>query len=371
MKRSIVLLLALLWPAAAQAGLTGSFTFSSAYDSNPDRTSIGESGFFTEASARLDNEWTRERWSGAFSLEGAGFIFPGSPERNYTRQNARAAIGWRPSDKSQLRAGFGVGGRSGREAYSIYDYRELDAFVEGKRKLGSRGAFLGGYAFRQGSYESLAVYDSAEHRLYTQLDLPAGERVTIGIYNEVGWKFCSEDCPSPGFGKKKGREAPVAGQWSGLLRLSAPLGERTGLRLSVQRHLDFGDHIGRARFAVDNYLAGEELYDDRYSYESREFGVQVSQRIGKSVIVRAGYDLAFKEYQQKAMNLDRHPVPGAGRRNDRQERLTLRIEKSWKKQRKPCVTKLYAEGVYLCNSSDDLLYDYSELVAGAGVAVEF
>lgn len=195
--------------------------------------------------------------------------------------------------------------------------------------------------------------------------------MTIGIYNELGYKFYSDGFFAHGSGAKKGKEAPVAGQWSGALRLSAPLGESTGLRLYLLRHIDFGDRIDRTGAVVDNYLAGEELYDDRYGYESRECGVQLSQRIGSGVIVRAGYDLAFKDYQQKAMNLDRHPAPGAGLRKDRQERFTVRIEKAWKKHEKPRMTKLYAESVSLRNESDDLLYDYTSFVASAGIAVEF
>ncbi len=372
MRRALLpLLIALCSPPALHAGVTGSFTLAPEYSSNLDRVSTGQSGSLTEAVARLDYEWKRERWNGAFSLEGAGFIFPASPESNYTLQNARAGIGWTLSETSQLRAGFGVESRSGHETFAIYDYRQFDAFLEGKRKSGSRGLFLAGYAFRTRSYDSPELYGHAEHRLYTQLDLPAGERVTIGISNEVGLKRYSEAFPSPGSGTKNGKDAPVAGQWSGSLRLSMPLGERTGLRLYLLRHLDFGDRIGCAGVAVDNYLAGEDLYDDRYSYESRECGFQVSQRIGKSVIVRTGYDLAFKDYQQKALDMDGHSIPGAGLRNDRQQRVTLRIEKSWKNRARPLLTKLYAESVYLGNRSDGLLYDYTALTAGAGISVEF
>lgn len=136
---------------ALHAGVTGTFTLSSAYDTNLDRTSIGAAGFFTQAGAHLDYRLKGERTNGVIALEGTGFLYPDAPESNYTLQNVRA----------------GIGGRFGREAYAIYDYREIDAFVEGRRKFGSRGAFLGGYAFRQRSYESLAVYDNAAHRLYT------------------------------------------------------------------------------------------------------------------------------------------------------------------------------------------------------------
>jgi hypothetical protein len=370
-KRYVGFLLLLLWPTGLQAALTGSFSLSSEYDSNLYHTSDAESDMISHAGLRLGYEWAQKSWQESLSLEGDGFLFAGHPDRTYSRQSARAGIGWLPSSKSLVRGGLGFARRVDRDEYAMYDYQEIDGFIDGKLRIGDRGGVLAGYTFEQRHYAVLDAFDYDEHRVRVQADLPFGQRSGVVLLNEVGFKKYETSVKGKGKGAQLHQDGVLGVQWRASVRLSRPLGENTGLRISCLRRFNLGDCVKDNVLRSADYLAGEELYDDPYAYESQEYGILISRRLQQGLIFRFGYDHAFKEYRQKLVDETGHHMPGAGSRSDRLSRFSVRLEKVWKHTNDPLSVRLFAESLYQRNHSNDPLYRYKALTCTAGVGVEF
>lgn len=360
----------------AQAGLNGSVSLFTENDSNLFRSAVEEDGVASRSEVRLGYSWMQEEWSESIVFERSDHFFSTDPDMNYTLGSMKAFFMWSSEDERQFHASLGVENRVDREEYAIYEYDALTATVDGSFRVGSRGSVKFGYAYENREYAAQELYDSIENRLFAHTAIPAGNAMTITIANEVGFKSWPQLSTQTvtgrgGRGRVVQEEGPVAAQWRGSVRLSLPLADNTGFRLELLRSLNIGEAVDYSALLADNYLAGDVLYDDPYAYERREFNVQLSQRFSPDLIVRLSGNLAYKDYQQDALDLEGSPVPGAGIRNDRQERVMARVEKSWKNQRKTIGVKLYLQALYLRNHSDDLLYDYSATSASAGLGVEF
>lgn len=374
MKR-LLLPVFMLLPSLAFAGLTGGVSLSSDYESNLFRSSVEESGMVSQALARLGyllEQEEHEELSQSISFERNEFRFSTDSDLNYSLTSAQLMFGWNSGEQQRFRALLGYESREDREAYAIYDYGAFSLSVDGTFRVGDGGgSVVAGYAHESREYDAQEMYDYNENRLFTQVGIPAGNALNIAVANELGFKSYQDRVSGGGHGMGAHRDGPLAGQWRGTLRISLPLADKTGLRLQLFRSIDIGDTVDYGTLTTGSYLAGEAIYDDRYSYESLEYGMQLSQRLRPDMILRVSGDLACKDYHQDALGLDGAAIAGAGTRNDRQLRLTARVEKSWKNHQKSLLVKLYAQALYLRNHSDDLLYDYTATNLGAGIGVEF
>lgn len=371
MSRFVIVLLLLFWPSALFGGLRGAISLSSGYESNLFHASDAEPDLVSQAGVRLGYEWKQDFLTESLALEGSGLLFSAHPLRAYSLQSAHGAVGWLPSKKSLVRLGASVARRVDRADYSMYDYREIGGFIDGKLWLGDRSNVLAGYAFAQRRYAVLDAFDYDEQRVRAQADLPLGDRTSVVLLNELGFKQYHSPMKGSGKGRHLHQENALAIQWRGSVRLSRPLGENTGLRFSLRRSINLGDCISYNALQATDFLAGEELYDDPYAYESQEYDLLVSRRLQPGLIVRAGCGVAFKDYRQKVASETGNHAPGAGLRSDRLSRINLRLEKVWKQRSDPLTVKLFAESLYLRNDSNDPLYRYTAFCCTAGVGVEF
>jgi hypothetical protein len=147
--------------------------------------------------------------------------------------------------------------------------------------------------------------------------------------------------------------------------------EKTGLKVYARSRINFGDEgIFVTGITADHY-SEDDLYDDRYGYESRELGAMVSRLLPYSMTLRLGYDFAAKDYRQPALDLEGNTFQGEPSRSDTYEQFRVRAEKTFRLSDDGNRLNLFGEYQHIRNDSNDAYYDYHASSAILGVELVF
>jgi hypothetical protein len=164
---------------------------------------------------------------------------------------------------------------------------------------------------------------------------------------------------------------PSAGQWVNTLRLSQSVYRGVGLSGYFRLRRNFGDGWRYIDSSYLGYVSEEELYDDRYGYESEELGLMLSMLLPFSSMARFGYDHYDKQYQRPVLDLNGDPLPGDILRQDNRQAFWGRLEKTFSLGGGGRSLRLSLEYYWLQNQSNDLYYDYKANIGTLGFQVNF
>ncbi|NTW69026.1 MAG: hypothetical protein HGB23_04165 [Chlorobiaceae bacterium] len=373
-----------LWPVVAAAEWQTKASISGSAESNVFRNSTPEKDVVSEADISLAHAWDWERWSAMASLEGNSVNFTDHSDRNYLLPQITLAVQRNLDNKGWVRSGLRGRTRIDGDNYQLYDYREYAGFVDVKLPRSDNLIVSAGYTLSNRSYDQLDELDNLEHQLYGGLQIPMEGGRNIGISSELGYKHYLSPLTSGTTVVRKGYrgrwvvttgtdvESANAGQWVNALTLSSPLlDDKTGVRVYVRYRVNFGEsNVTVSGLSADNY-SEDALFDDRYSYESREFGGMLSRKLPYGVTARTGYEQSVKNYTETAQDISGNAVTGSPQRSDDYKRIWARLEKSVSFSDKGKKLNLYGEYQKIWNTSNSEYNHYTASSTTAGVEFLF
>ena len=376
-------------PAAAQ--WSSSISLNTSFDNNAFRNYRSDEDMISQANVYLGRGWDSGAWGGAFFYDGYLTHFANFEDHTYQWHRvgvfAQRMLG---SDGGRLQASARMTFRLDQEAYAYYDYSEFSGFAHLRWPLAKMGFLYLGYNSRRRVYPNISELSNWEHVLSARVNIPLPTRSTVILSSELGYKdYLSqliveavetpETLPS---GKGQGQFAqqnvlvsevdnPSAGQWVSTLRISQAVYHGLGLSGYLRLRRNFGDGWRYIDSSYLGYVSEEELYDDRYGYESEELGLMLSALLPLSSMMRLGYDHYAKRYQHPVLDLNGDPLPGDVLRQDSRQALWGRLEKSFSLGQGGRSLKISLEYFWLLNRSNDLYYDYDARIGTLGFQVNF
>lgn len=362
---SLLLILGLL-PSRSYAAWQGEATVSGLYDSNVMRSSYAAMGDrVTEMTASVGYQQDWAGLSGLVSYQFGSVSYDTLSDHNYSihtfamiAQHDFARRGW-------LRTGLHARIRSDDPVYALLDYHEYDGFVDARILLGGQITAFSGYSLRHRGYTTAPELDNLEHQLYGRVSVPFDGGLTVQLQSEYGIKeYAAVLAGTTG-------STPSVAQWLNTLKVSRPVFSSTGVMGYVRSRTNSGDADVFITGLSPDSFSEDDLFDDRYSYESREFGVMVSHRLPMAVMLRTGYDYAVKEYRQQALALDGTALPSGEARSDTVSSLWIRAEKPLNVSDGAVRLNLYGEYRWLRNMSNDAYYDYDSRSVSVGLGLLF
>ncbi len=392
MKRRIIQwsLLCAIWPSVAAAQLQSTASLTTSVDNNAYRNYSATEDVISQLNVDISTGWTLAKWKGQFYYDGYLNHFADNSDRTFQFHRfgfaSQRNLG---ASKGQLSTGARLAIRVDGEAYDVYDYSEVSGYLNLKFPLKGLGIFYTGYNVRMRDYANLQELSNWEHTAFGRLNISLPSRTTFIFSTQLGYKdYISQvvaevveqtdgdGMNNPGRGNRTSImytevDNPSAGQWVNSVRISQSLFSKTGLSAYGRKRQNFGDD-GRFLTSLETgYFTEDELYDDRYGYESLETGVLLSQLLQSNLMLRLGLDYYDKDYQRGALDLDGNSLPGEVLRADNRHQIWGSLEKTFKIRHLGRSLKLSLEYLYLRNDSNDPYYDYSANVVTLGTELSF
>ena len=370
-KSLLVLALLVLSPRVALAQWESEVSVSTTFESNVLRSYNSYQDRITEGRIYVAHQWDFPAVTGLLFYHFNSVSFNDLTDHNYII-NALGINGEHKfADGGWLKGGFHAAKREDRGAYNTLNYSEFEGFVDSRIPYKENLTAVTGYTLRKRLYRVAAELDHWEHLVYGGATIAFSDGTTVSMLSEVGYKKYLLPLFSSGGSGKSGDDAAKVGQWANTLRFSRPLLDNLGLMVYGRGRMNFGDQELYVSGLSLKYFSENDLYDDRYGYESRECGGMLSYRLPHALVLRIGYDYADKRYQQMVLDLDGTVIVDEGTRNDTISGIWGRAEKRFSFSGDKSPLNLYGEYKWLRNNSNDPLYRYSASSTTIGVAVTF
>ncbi len=399
MRYSILTLCAVVGLTAnlAFAQWTKSISVGTSYDDNAFRNHAALSDYATQLSAYLARDYGSENWQSRLFYRGSFSIFAEYDERSYHYHQIGIAWSRILSEKGNS-LNFGVNGslRANGEVYDYYNFKDASGYGNVKLKIGPSSLTNLGYRLRGRRYSNLPELDYTEHYFFTRFTHFFQTKTTFMIEGNYGRKTYREQVTDGSFSQwdmddyghhQGGRghwngwsqfdenstvnSKPSVGQLLGQIRLAQSITNTTGLSTEFVVRRNPGDGIRYLSGQVSGYTTEDELFDDRYGYESEEVGATLTQLLPWQVTFKAGLESKWKNYVDRpALDLNGETLPTGELRKDKQLLTWLSLTKSFTMLGGKSVS-LMGEFYWIDNKSNDLYYDYQVSLISLGITTSF
>jgi hypothetical protein len=272
-------------------------------------------------------------------------------------------------DRDTFYAGSEVAVRLDRPIYDYRDFIQSQVFVNVKRYLRPTLMSRAGYTLRYQKYANARDFSFVEQVGFAQLSTFLPRRMTLQARSELGLKSYLRQRQTDGF-SESGRQGAVL-QWVGQVKAAQSLSELAGVRLSyvLRRNLS-----GESRQVDEEfYDADDELFDDRYSYESDELQAALKYLAPLNTELEVGTNWAWRRYGGRlALDLEGSFIGVDVERRDRRRSLSLGLaktfymEQGWARE-----VDIEFEWLYRNTDSNDPYYAAVGQVFSTGIQVGF
>ena len=399
MKRRVSLmgLVLVLAVGTASAQWTKSLGVNTSYDANAFRNYQGMSDYATRFSWYLAKDGGGETWQSRFFYRGSFILFAQYDERNYHAHRGGLALSRRLGENGDvLNFGLNAGLRANGELYDYYNFKEVSAYGNVKWYAGVASIVQLGYKLRARSYDNLPELTYAEHTLFGRYTHFLPTKTTVMLEANLGRKQYRQTLTQSGtfpgsedggYGRHRGgmghmgrglgdmhadtgTQAAVS-QLVAQLRLAQSLTSTTGLSVDLLLRRNPGDGIRYLAGQVSGYTTEDELFDDRYGYESEELAGTLTQLLPWNLTLKAGFEARWKDYVNRpALDLNGEPLPTGELRRDRQVFGWLTLSKSFDLHHNRYLDFI-ATFDWVDNRSNDPYYAYRGSVVSVGVSTSF
>ncbi|TCD47336.1 hypothetical protein [Chlorobium sp. N1] len=366
MKHLLPLLVLILLPAPADAGTHAGASITYSSEDNVFLSPTPEEDEVVSSSLWLDRSTKDGALSTMMYYNGSLVSLSNHDENNYQLHVGGATLSHALPRKGWVQCSLAGEFRIDENSGAMYGYGEYRAAIDSKVWLDREMYLLSGYGARLTGYEDLGAWDNVEHEIYAKLQCMPVDTATLTIATAAGLRQYDSaiDTLDPA---TSGTLATTreTGQWVNSLTLSTPvIDQKTGLRTFVLSRTNFGDRAASITGLDEEPNALNPLFDDRYSYESLEFGCMLSRMLPFSITGRIGYEHAVKDYTEV--------VTGGVARHELLDNLWVKLEKSLPLQPGGKVhMNIYAQCQKLWNDSNIDDYGYSALKTELGAEVTF
>jgi len=164
---------------------------------------------------------------------------------------------------------------------------------------------------------------------------------------------------------------PSSDQWIGKIRIAQSLGNSTGLSADF---LLRRNPVNMARFLpgqVSVYITEEELFDDRYGYESEEIEILFTQYLPWKFILKSSPGFRWKNYSKHhALDKDGEILSDQKLRVDQQILFWINLNKSFSIF-KGKEANIFFDFYWIKNQSNDFYYNYEVSLISMGLGLSF
>lgn len=252
-----------------------------------------------------------------------------------------------------------------------------------------------GYRIRARWYANLEEFSNVEHYLFARFTHFFPTRTSLIVETNYGRKnylqgVATDASPSPeaehygwhdggrghmgtpwwGAEASAGGSRYGVGQAVGLLRLAQSLDNSTGLSLQVLLRRNPANNVRYLAGQVSGYTTEDELFDDRYGYESHELSGTLTRLLPWRMTLVMGSEAQWKDYVNRpALDLSGQPLATGELRHDRRFAAWVTLARTLSTGNREL--SLLVELYWLDNRSNDRYYDYSTATFSVGVSTEF
>jgi hypothetical protein len=374
-----------------------SVSIQSNYDDNAFRNYQDLSDYATRFSFYLAREHSAQNWQSRFFYRGSLTLFTEYNERNYHHHQIGGAWARMLSEKGHT-LNLGVNGslRANGDVYNYYDFKEASGYGNLRFNLSAATIAQIGYRLRGRSYSNLPALTYMEHYLFARYTHFFQTKTTLIFEGNYGGKLYREQVSENteaqsgmtdnqhnwggmwGMGNRSWQNStnstslkPGVGQWVGLVRLAQSVSGSTGLSADLTIRKNPSDGVRYLPGQGSGYTTEDELFDDRYGYESEEMSATLTQLLPLEMTFKAGVESKWKDYVNRpALNIDGEPLPSGELRLDRQTLVWLSLSKSFLLPGGKSL-ELVGEFYWMNNHSNDMFYDYEVSLISLGLASSF
>lgn len=397
MLKILLVITSLLLANSLYAQWTKSLAIYTSYDDNAFRNYKKLSDYTSQISMYLAKDFTGERQKARLFYRGSFNLFVEYHDRNYQFHKMGAAWTKIFNEKGHtFNLGTNAKFRGNRSAYDYYNFKEAQGFANVKWMLGPSQIANLGYRLRGRVYAKLPELDYVEQFVFTRYTQFFKTKTTLMLEINYGRKVYqrafSENNSSMGeeghTGRHRGgmghfgplssntedenvRFDKAVGQWVGKLRLAQSLTSSTGISFDFLLRRNPHNTIRYLVGQVSGYTSEDELFDDRYGYESQEVSSTLTRLLPWDITMQASTDVLWKDYVNRpTLDLTGEPLSSGELRNDRQLAVGLSVNKTIDMAGSLSLS-LHSEFYFMNNHSNDPFYNYTLHFFSFGVSTSF
>ncbi len=385
---SAILILVISLASTVSAQWIKSFAINTSYDDNAFRNFRTLGDYITEFSAYLAREGGSEDWQWRAFYRGGFNYFSQYQQRSFHYHQTGLALAKKFDEgKYVLNFGANVRLRANQKEYNYYNFKQTSLY--GNLKVArSASSTIFGYRLRVHSYTNLPELSYIEHYFFVRQAMFLPTRTSVTVEANYGHKTYQQAIAStPGFFQNPegyGHHRGGMGHWMGgnnfnsfnpsLNQFVASI--RGAQSLTLSTGLSFEALIRRNSDSAVRYLAGQvygyttedDLFDDRYGYESEELAFTLTQLLPWSAQFRLGMEYQWKDYLNRpALDLNGEPLSTGELRRDTRAFIWQSLVKPFRFGHEKSLN-ISGEVVWIDNRSNDLYYDYKVLVFSLGIS---
>ncbi len=386
-----------LMVSSVSAQVAKNISIQTSYDDNAFRNYAGLSDYATQFSLYLAKDSGGESWQSRLFYKGNYNFFTEYRERNYHYHQVGAAWSRLLNDSGNA-LNLGVNGsfRVNRNTYDYYNYKEVSGYGNFKIKFGPSTVTYFGYKIRGRWYSNIPDLTYAEHFLFVRYTHFFATKTTFMVAGNYGRKTYRQQVTDNtifqqdmgDYGQRQGGMGhigrgdyfgttnsnvikPSVSQWVGQLRVAQSLTSSTGLSSDFILRRNPGDGVRYLAGQVSGYTTEDELFDDRYGYQSQEFASTLTQLLPWEMTLKSGLELKWKDYVDRpALDLSGEALISGELRSDRQVLAWLSLNKTFTLFGGKSLN-VVGEFYWMNNQSNDLYYDYQVNLISLGMSTSF
>ena len=394
------------------AQLDLSFEHNAIYDDNTFRNYRQVPDLFNNFHANLGKSIAAGEWGLRFSYKGDMNLFRDISERTFHYHWGGAVLN-RLFGRGRHTITFGANysRRINNQEFNYYDLNNWTGFVNYRDELARSYLVNLGYRAQRRKYQNLSEYSYCENFAFVRFTKFFPTKTTIIAETNIGHKrFLDEHTVQRSVEEtvyyegeiskgKHGRghghgnmneipghitdstvvitlayvtEVPKAMQWSARVRVAQSLGLHTGISIEHSRRWNPTKGNRYISGQESGYMTDNELFDDRYSFESSEWSAILTQQFPWSITTRLGADIHLKEYPDiPALDLEGALVVPLQTRHDKKRSLWISFQKKFELTKAPKVVILAINCAYINNNSNDTYYQYGGYSISTGLGLGF
>ncbi len=353
-RTAIGLIIALLLVTRSYAQFSVEPRLATMYDDNIYNNYLRVSDKIASLSLTGGYEWEQETWNTAISYDGNVNFFEQNTDRNNQFHSLVFSYAryYGEDGENILQTGLSYGKGYYSDEYTLFDHSLLTASIDYKGFIEETIIQKYGYAFHEITLAELGEFNYTEHVVYGNVSFSLPTQTTLIVQADAGTKFYHSSDDSISSGDNTSSLTPDVTQLKGLFRIGQSVAEGTGASATAQ-YLWNIQKQNRYLISSSGALSDDELFDDHYGYEGLHANLMLTHYFDESVMVKLTGGLQQKLYSSlPAFDVDGNQI--ADLRSDRRSYLAFLVQKTFESG-----LGLSVGYDYIRNSSNDLMYDYT------------
>ncbi|MCX6151522.1 MAG: hypothetical protein NTX22_13405 [Ignavibacteriales bacterium] len=275
------------------AQFSGSVNYSLLYDNNPFKQQVGSEEFVNSVSTYLSYQPFDKEFYLFYSANLNAFqnISDRFYQYHSLGTNYSFVLGDGEADNIFMGAGYNL--KRGTLDYSIYDYNQFTAYINGKISIAENIIGSAGYKLTTKNYPSLYDLTHFENLFFGQVSTFFETKtglfldVALGNKNYSMVETVGSTMGGKGMGMGKGAAMNIIRNESNVnitqlrssLKISQSIFENTGIAAYYLNRTNLNNSGQNLQSTDFIYSDDQDLWDDPYGFQSNEYGAELTQKL--------------------------------------------------------------------------------------------